>query len=79
MLLNKVGSNQNDPDMLMMGEGYHQSTSDYFNKEGKKAVDEYFGAAIHFLAAKKKCPIMRELKQKMYDNMSAIPYRQMMP
>lgn len=67
MLINRIGKNLDDPDMFMLGEGWHQSPLSYYNSDGVLVNDEYFGMAIHFIAAKKKSPIMKAWKNKMYD------------
>lgn len=31
MIINRIGTNLDDPDMLMLGEGWHQSPLSYYN------------------------------------------------
>ncbi len=66
MIINRIGTNLDDPDMFMLGEGWHQSPLSYYNSDGVLVTDEYFGMAIHFIAAKKKSAIMTDWKNKMY-------------
>ena len=66
LIINRVGKNKDDPDMLMLGQGWHQSPYSYYNDDNALVSEEYFGMAIHFVAAKRKSPIMTAWKNKMY-------------
>jgi hypothetical protein len=73
MIINRIGTNLEDPEMFMLGEGWHQSPLSYYNSDGVLVTDEYFGMAIHFIAAKKNTRIMTDWKNKM-KSISAMTY-----
>jgi hypothetical protein len=62
MIMNRMGRNRDDPEMFMIGEGWHQSPISYYNSDGIFVSDEYFGTAIHFIASKKKSRMMTDWK-----------------
>ncbi len=64
--------------MLMIGEGWHQSPYSYYNADNRLVCEEYFGTAIHFIAAKRKSRIMTAWKEK-YDDLVTQSYKDMMP
>ncbi len=73
-----MGTSIDDPDMLLIGEGWHQSPYSYYNSDNRLVSEEYFGTALHFFAAKKKSPIMQAWKLK-YDDLVTKNYQEMMP
>ena len=64
--------------MLMLGQGFHQSPYSYYNTENRLVSEEYFGHAIHFIAAKRKTPILTAWKNK-FDELVTQSYEEMMP
>jgi hypothetical protein len=78
LIINKIGTNVDNPDMLMIGEGWHQSPYSYYNSDNRLVCEEYFGTAIHFIAAKRKSRIMTAWKEK-YDLLVTQSFKEMMP